>query len=101
MRRVKYLRQAEQDLFDIFDYIATESGQVRIAAAFTEALVDRCDSLAFLPGKLGHPRDDLAPGLRSLSHKTYLIFFQYVEDVIEIVTIIHGMRDIDAMLSDD
>jgi toxin ParE1/3/4 len=73
MRRVKYLRQAEQDLSDIFDYIVAESGQVQTAAAFTEGLVDRCDSLAFLPGQLGRPRGDLAPGLRSLSHKTYLI----------------------------
>jgi toxin ParE1/3/4 len=41
--------------------------------------------------------EELMPALRSLSVGNYLIFYLPIEDGIEIVWILPGMRDIDAI----
>jgi toxin ParE1/3/4 len=45
---------------------------------------------------MGRERKDLAPGLRSFPVTKYLIFYYCTEDIIEIVRVIHGARDIEA-----
>lgn len=39
-------------------------------------------------------RPDLRPDLRSVPESGYLIFFRYLGDVLEIVNVLHGSRDI-------
>ena len=39
--------------------------------------------------------------IRSFAYKGYVIFFRYVDGVFEVVNIVHGRRDIDAMFGDD
>lgn len=46
-----------------------------------------------MPG-IGRRRDDLAPGLRSISYANYLIFYRPIDDGIEIVRVLHGSRDL-------
>ena len=42
-------------------------------------------------------REELVPGLRSLSVGGYLIFYLPIEDGIDVVRVLHGMREIDTL----
>ena len=56
----------------------------------------QCARLASLPGTLGRAR----PDLRSFPFGNYVIFFRYRDDVLEVVNVLEGHRDIDAFFSE-
>lgn len=43
---------------------------------------------------LGHRRDELRPGLRSVNVHPYLLFYRAVPGGIELVRVVHGARDL-------
>ncbi|OAN52306.1 hypothetical protein A6A04_01020 [Paramagnetospirillum marisnigri] len=88
MRRLVYLSSARSDLLSILDYIAQSSGRVDVAETFVARLSRHCRNLALLPG------------IRSVVHEGYVVFFRYIDDRVEVVNIIEGHRDIDALLGD-
>ncbi len=45
-------------------------------------------------------RPELAPGLRSCAHGNYVIF-DALPDVVEVVRVLHGARDLPIVLSED
>jgi toxin ParE1/3/4 len=47
------------------------------------------------------PRPELRPDLRSHHFETYVIFFRYVGDVLEVVNVLEGHRDIEAFFDDE
>lgn len=100
MRRAIFLASARTDLIQILDHIADVSGSVSTAERFVAQLRRRCDELAGLPGTLGRARPELRPDLRSVSHKGYVILFRHVGADFEVVNIIEGHRDIDALFND-
>ena len=58
--------------------------------------------MAQLPSTLGRPRPELRPDVRSFPFKGYVIFFRYLDDdILEIVHIIEGHRDIAAIFAND
>jgi toxin ParE1/3/4 len=97
VRRVRFLQSAYDDLAAIGDYIEFASGNRRVASRFLRELNDYCRRLGRLPGTLGHPRPELLPGLRSAPYGNYIVFFRYLGDVVEIVNVIEGHRDIRAI----
>jgi toxin ParE1/3/4 len=101
MKLAVFSRQAQRDLRAIARYLADESGNRPTATRFIRKLRERCHRLAAYDATLGRPRDHFQPGLRSVAFKSYVIFFRYHDSDVEIVTIVHGMRDIDAMFEDD
>lgn len=101
MRRLLYLESAEQDLSQILHYIAQDSGNVDTALRFVSELRSQCRKLASLPGKLGRPRPELRPDIRSFPVKGYVIFFSYQEDAVEVVNLLAGMRDIDGYFAEN
>ena len=96
MRRLRFTPAAQADLLRIYDYIATACGYPARAERFVDALLARCGELAARPGTLGMPRAELLPDLRCLPHGNYIIFFRYLVDCLEIVSILEGHRDITA-----
>jgi plasmid stabilization system protein ParE len=50
---------------------------------------------------MGRPRPELGPDLRSIAFQGYIIFFRYEGEVLEIVNVLEGHRDIDAHFSED
>lgn len=100
MRRAIFLASVRTDLVEILTYVARSSGSLSVAQRFVAELRRRCHELAALPGTLGRARPELGPGLRSVSHKGYVIFFRYVGDRFEVVNILEGHRDIDAFFGD-
>ena len=99
MRRLVYLAAAERDLVSILEYITRESGSLAVGRGFTDQLQAHCAKLASLPGTLGRARPELRPDIRSTVHKGYVVFFRYREDVLEVVNILEGHRDIETFFS--
>ncbi len=96
MPRLRYLTAAQNDILAILDYIQAESGSSRAAGNFASRIRRRCRNLATLPGRMGRPRPELGPDLRSVAFQGYIIFFRYEGEVLEVVNVLEGHRDIDA-----
>lgn len=96
-------QQAERDIEDLTDYLAQRNldAACRLANAIEEALVDLQDLSA-----VGRARDEIHPKfttLRSVAvpgFRNYLIFYQITDDVVEIVRVIHGARDLNKIFGD-
>ena len=101
MRRLRYTDATLDNLSDIADHIARSSGSVVIARDFTLRIRRRCIDLASLPGILGRDRSEVRPGIRSLAFKSYVIFFRYIGDILEVIAVLEGHRDIQAYFHDD
>ena len=84
---------ALNDLLDITDYTEARWGRVQ-RDSYIHALNDCFGTLSESPG-LGRSRDEIIPGLRSLSHKQHVIFYRSDANGIEIVRILHSARDTD------
>jgi toxin ParE1/3/4 len=93
-RRAYFHVQAEADLRQIFEWLAEQAQDVGVAEVFVARVRGRCDEIAALPGTLGQARDDLAAGLRGAPWRRYLVLFRYADGRLEIVRILHGMRDL-------
>ena len=96
MSRFKLSRQAEQDLEDIWTYVAQESEQA--ADALIDAIIRRFPKIGTFP-EIGKRRDDVLEGLRSFPVKSYVLFYRMTEGGIEIFRILHGRRDIESELA--
>ena len=48
---------------------------------------------------MGRARDELAPGVRSFPFGRYVVFYMPLDDGIDVVRVLHGARDIDAVFS--
>jgi toxin ParE1/3/4 len=99
MSRFRITRPAQEDLREIRAYIA-QRGSTRAAARWIGTLRQHFPRLADTPG-IGRPRDDLAPGLRSLAVGDYLIFYVEVPGGIDIVHVLHGARDIERLFREE
>ncbi|MBX9628169.1 MAG: type II toxin-antitoxin system RelE/ParE family toxin [Gemmataceae bacterium] len=98
MRRVARTVRAQSDLDDILTRMTGRSPTAadRFAAEFDA----RCALLAGQP-KMGRPRDDLAPGLRSVVIDRHVLFYRFDDATVTVVRIVHGSRDVDALVWDD
>jgi toxin ParE1/3/4 len=92
MPQVLRTPQAEQDLLEVWDYIAADNP---VAA---DRLLDRighlCDRLAEFP-EMGRERSELAPALRSFPVGNYVLFYRPADDGIQLIRVLHGARDVD------
>jgi toxin ParE1/3/4 len=96
MTEVVFRPEAEADLIAIAIHIRQHSSER--AKAVVLRLRSRCDLLKAHP-EAGRPRNEIAPGLRSLSERPYVLVYRLVGDAAEIVAIIHGARDLPAALA--
>lgn len=94
MRQLVLGQSALADFEDIAEYIAEASQSRAAAEAVIQRLYYRCGRIARLPGILGTARPELRHDLRSVPESGYIIFFRYLDDVLEIVNVLHGSRDI-------
>lgn len=89
---------AEQDAFDIWNHVANAESE-RAADRVLARIYDECEKLAEMPG-MGHFRDDLASRqVRVWSVWSYLIIYCWQTSPIEIIAIIHGARQVQAVIS--
>jgi antitoxin ParD1/3/4/toxin ParE1/3/4 len=98
-RRYTLAPEAGRDLVEIWRYVKKESGQE--AADRVESVIrSKFAYLAELPGA-GHWRRDLTSAeVRFFSVYSYLIVYRPESRPLEIVSILHGSRDVAAILSE-
>ncbi|MEA2708052.1 MAG: toxin ParE1/3/4 [Phycisphaerales bacterium] len=91
MPRVIRTPAAEDDLWEILLYVARDNED----AAFR--LIDTIDKnftlLAEFPSA-GPARPELLANIRSFPVGSYLIFYQPIDDGIEVVRVVHGARNL-------
>lgn len=91
--------EAEADLEQISDYIATDNPQR--AVGFIKELIERCERLTEMPqGFPFVPRFEHT-GIRRRPYGNYLIFYCVEETEIQIVRILNGARDYEQILFPD
>lgn len=92
--------EVEGDLDAIWYYIAKESGSIEIADRQVDRITEAFYRLATHP-HLGRRRDeDLRPGLRSFTVGNYTILYRVENDDALILYVMHGSRDIPALVGD-
>lgn len=96
MATVRWLPAATEDLFALFDWIVDQAG-VDIAESYTTRIEGFVDQLVNFPSR-GTSRDDLSPGLRSVTYrKRTIIIYRISDSIVEIVRLSHGRRDLPTM----
>jgi plasmid stabilization system protein ParE len=94
--RVVITAAAKADLLAIRRFIAADNPTR--AVTFTEELLDRCQALADTPRAYPLlPRYERF-GIRRCVHGDYLIFYRLKPEQIEVIHILQGARDIEALL---
>jgi toxin ParE1/3/4 len=87
---------AEADLENIGDCIARDNP--RRAVSFVQELVARCQNLNEMPHAFPLVPRYEASGIRRLIHGNYLIFYRVEEGRVEILHILNGAQDYQALL---
>jgi toxin ParE1/3/4 len=95
MTRFRLTKRAEADVAEIRRYIAKDNESA--ANRFVGELFDLFQSLGRNP-EIGQIRPELRPDLRSFSHGNYVVLYYSESDRAEIVGVVHGARDIEAIL---
>lgn len=100
MRSVVFAPEAEAQLLALYRYIAAEASP-GTAQRFTGAVVDHCESLSAYPER-GAPRDDLRPGLRTISFRGRVTIAYAVEPhEVVVLGVFYGGRDFESALADE
>lgn len=92
MNRYKLSLQAEQDLEDIWVYLA-DRDPIQADKQIAQIL-NRFPMLAQYPD-MGKVRSDLATNVRSFPSKPYVIFYTRIQAGIEVLRVMHQSRNIE------
>lgn len=96
--RLEFSPAADADLVAIASFIARD--HVPRAVTFLDELEAACAKIVDFPLS-GVARSEIRAGLRSKPHGSYVIFYSVLDSIIRIERILHGARDIGAILSSD
>lgn len=89
---------ADQDLQDIYLYSVGVWGDVR-AEKYINEIYDRFNLIASQP-EIGRARPDIFEGARVFPSGSHLIFYLVRPTDVAIVRVLHGSRDVVAVLGD-
>ena len=92
---LKRTARAEQDLIDLWDYIAQDNR--RAADRVFDLLVRKSKLLAHNPN-VGRSREEIGAGVRSTVAGSYLIFYRVHYDHVEILRYLHQRRNLSNIL---
>lgn len=95
---VRFMPQAEADLFGIYDYVAAASGP-DVAGRYLDRIEEACLALARFPQR-GRARDDLRRGLRLVGFERRLLIAYVVgKREVTIARVLYGGRDFEGLLA--
>ena len=90
--------QAEADLDNIWNYVAEESGSLKIADRLIESITERFYLLS-RHSHIGRRRDqDLLPGLRSFPVGEFVILYRIEDADVVILHVFRGSRDVEGLV---
>jgi toxin ParE1/3/4 len=90
---------AEEDLFQIWAYLARRASRA-VADRIVINIQRDCLRLEAWPFS-GRDRGDIVPGMRSIPSQPYVVFYQVRTDRCEIVRVLHGRRDVEAIFAEN
>ena len=94
---VMFAPEAEAQLLSLYRYIAHEASP-DIAQGYVGAVIEHCEALRNFP-KRGSPRDDLRPGLRTLSFRRRVTIAYVIEAKrVTVLGIFYGGQDMATLL---
>jgi toxin ParE1/3/4 len=92
-----YRPTALADLEDTFRSVLRVSANPITARRYIARIRERCRRITILP-LAGRPRDDLAPGLRTVPfERRIVIVYRVVGETVEVTNVFHGERDYAAL----
>jgi toxin ParE1/3/4 len=92
---VRVSRLARHDLERVRDWIARDNPER--ANSYVEELIDACEGLAEFPNRFPLARFRSRRPIRQRPYGNYLILYEVAADHVEIVGVVHGARDLDAL----
>ena len=95
MPRVLRTLQANMDLLEIWCAVAEEN--IDAADKLLESFSSKLQTLA-TQLMMGRLREEFSRPLRSFSTGKYVIFYQPIDDEIEVIRVLHGSRDLRNLL---
>lgn len=90
---------ARQELAEISDWIARDNPER--AESFSLELLDRALALGDYPSAYPVLEAFQHRGIRRRGHGDYLILYRILAETVEVVHIVHGARDVSAVLAAD
>lgn len=98
MKTYQLAQEADLDFLDAYDYLDAHSQSA--AARWEKTMLHAFDHLASWP-RSGHVREDLAPSpLRLWPVGQYVVVYNPESEILTIIAVLHGARDIASLLKD-
>jgi toxin ParE1/3/4 len=98
MAQVLKSPRTQADLEAILEEL--ESKSPRAAERFAASVDRKCAALGSTP-ELGRVREDILPGLRSTLVGKYVLFYRIRGEVVEVLRLLHGRRDLGRILREE
>ena len=95
MARVVQTDQARADLREILRYLRRHSRPA--AERLAQAVRERLTRLSSFP-RFGRERPEFGPGVRSTVVGDYVLIYHTTDEVVTIVRVFHGSRDIETLM---
>jgi len=96
MPRAEWSRDAEDDLREIFRYLAFQDHRAEVARKVVHKIRLHCDQYAelFTGGHtIGTEHSDLQTGIRSFTHQRWVVLFRPLEKTIRVLAVFDGSRE--------
>ena len=97
MSRYRISPDAIRDLEGITDYFAIHN--VEVGEQFLQEFRKKCRYLTQFP-LMGRSYAAIRPGLRGVPINRYILFYRVMEEDIEIVRVVRGDRDLEALFEE-
>ena len=91
--------EAKADLVEIGEFIRPH--HPARAITFVDELLDRCSLLVEMPRAYPLVPRYEGHGIRRCTYRDYLIFYRVMDDLIEVIHILHGARNYEVLLFPD
>jgi toxin ParE1/3/4 len=95
LKRFALAKAAKGDIAEIWDYVADKSPD------FADELLEsffRCFQRIGMTPYLGRAREAFGPGIRTVAEGDYIVLYRIARPGVRIVRVIHGKRNIPAVL---
>ena len=97
-RPIDWSPDARADLSEIWNYYVTVAGR-HTADKIVREIGEMCRLLEDHPFA-GRTRDGVRPGVRSIAARPYVVFYRVNNDIVEIVRVLDGRRDLDEIFAE-
>jgi toxin ParE1/3/4 len=99
IKKIKWTEDGHSSFEDVIQYIAKDSPYY--AGVFAEKILASIEKLKDFPESGRIVPEYNNPEIREIIYKSYRIVYKIVEDAIFVVLVVHGSRDLEALLQFD